>query len=134
MDEIALGKKTLEHTVKESREMLTEVVNSLEKDKESIKLKIKSALREEKVLGKCPKCGHDLIIRMSKNKKRFVGCTNYPNCNNTYSLPQSGSVVKTDKTCSKCDSPIVGVKIKDRNYWNMCLNSKCPGKKQNQTQ
>jgi len=134
MDEIALGKKTLENTVKESREMLTEVVNSLEKDKESIKLKIKSALREEKVLGKCPKCGHDMIIRVSKTKKRFVGCTNYPNCNNTYSLPQSGSVVKTDKTCSKCDSPIVGVKIKGRNYWNMCLNSKCPGKKQNQTQ
>ena len=134
MDEIAIGKKTLENTVKESREMLTQVVISLEKDKDNIRLKIKSALREEKTIGKCPKCGHDMVIRVSKKRKRFVGCTNYPKCNNTYSLPQSGSVVKTDKTCSKCDSPVVRVKIKDKNYWNMCLNSKCPGKKQNQTQ
>jgi len=134
MDEIALGKKTLEDTVKESREMLTDVVNSLEKDKESIKTKIKTALREEKVLGKCPRCGHDLIIRVSKKKKRFVGCTGYPNCNNTYSLPQSGSVVKTDKLCDKCGSPMVKVRMKGKHYWNMCLDSKCPGKKQNQVQ
>lgn len=129
MDEIADGKKTLQDTVGESREMLTLVMKSLEKDKDSIKLKIKNALREEKRIGKCPRCGHDMVIRSSKKGKRFVGCTNYPRCSNTYSLPQKGSVLKTDKTCSKCDAPVVRVKIEGRKYWYMCLNSKCPGKK-----
>jgi len=129
MDEIADGKKTLQKTVGESREMLTLVMKSLEKDKDSIKLKIKTALREETLIGKCPVCGHDMVIRSSKKGKRFVGCTNYPKCSNTYSLPQKGSVLKTDKTCSKCDAPVVRVKIEGRKYWYMCLNSKCPGKK-----
>jgi len=129
MDEIAVGKKTLQNTVEESREMLTQVMKSLEKDKDSIKLKIKNALREQKRIGKCPRCGNDMVIRTSKKGKRFVGCTNYPNCNNTYSLPQKGSVLKTDKTCSKCGAPVVRVKIKGKKYWDMCLNSKCPGKK-----
>jgi DNA topoisomerase-1 len=129
MDEIAVGKKTLQNTVEESREMLTQVMKSLEKDKDSIKLKIKNALREQKRIGKCPRCGDDMVIRISKKGKRFVGCTSYPNCNNTYSLPQKGSVLKTDKTCSKCGAPIVRAKMKGKNAWNLCLNSKCPGKK-----
>jgi len=129
MDEIAEGKKTLKETVGESRNMLAQVMKSLEKDKDSIKLKIKDALREQKLIGKCPSCGHDMIMRSSKKGKRFVGCTNYPKCNNTYSLPQKGSVVKTDKACSKCGAPVVRVKMMDRRYWYLCLNSSCPGKK-----
>jgi len=129
MDEIADGKKTLQDTVGESRKMLTQVMKSLEKDKESIKSKIKDALREQKLIGRCPVCGHDMVIRSSKKGKRFVGCTNYPKCNNTYSLPQKGSVTKTDKTCSKCGAPVVRVKMAGRKYWYLCLNSDCPGKK-----
>jgi DNA topoisomerase-1 len=129
MDLISEGKKTLKDTVSISRKMLVQVMESLEKDKESIRLKIKDALREQKLIGKCPSCGHDMVIRSSKKGKRFVGCTNYPKCNNTYSLPQKGSVMKTDKTCTKCDTPVVRVKMAGRKYWYLCLNSDCPGKK-----
>jgi len=131
MNEISDGKKTLEDTVKESREMLTEVMKILEQDKEKIKINIKKAIKEQNNIGKCPKCGKDLVVRVSKKGKRFVGCTGYPNCNNTYSLPQDGGVFKTDKLCDKCGTPVVKVKTKGNRYWNMCLNSACPGKKQN---
>jgi DNA topoisomerase-1 len=129
MDLISEGKKTLKDTVGNSRKMLVQVMKSLEKDKESIRLKIKDALREQKLIGKCPNCGHDMVIRSSKKGKRFVGCTNYPKCENTYSLPQKGSVMKTDKICAKCNTPIVKVKMTGRKYWYLCLNSNCPGKK-----
>ncbi len=29
---------------------------------------------------KCPKCQGDVVVRYSKNKKRFYGCSNYPKC------------------------------------------------------
>ncbi len=131
MNEIADGKKTLDETVKESREMLTEVMKILEQDKEKIKINIKNALKEQNNIGQCPRCGENLVVRVSKTGKRFVGCTGYPNCNNTYSLPQDGGVFKTDKPCDKCGTPVVKVKTKGNRYWNMCLNSACPGKKQN---
>lgn len=130
MNLIADGKKTLEETVKESREMLTSVMSSLVKDQDKIRTSIKDALREQNTVGLCPKCGKAMVIRISKKGKRFVGCTNYPACSNTYSLPQNGSILKTDKKCPKCDAPVVKVKIKGKRYWNLCLNSECPSKKQ----
>ncbi|MDH7517601.1 MAG: DNA topoisomerase I [Candidatus Thermoplasmatota archaeon] len=131
MNDIAEGKKTLEETVKESREMLTKVMKTLELDKEKIKTNIKKAIKEQNNIGKCPKCGKNLVVRVSKKGKRFVGCTGYPDCNNTYSLPQEGGVFKIDAPCSKCGFPVVKVKTKGNRYWNMCLNPVCPGKKQN---
>ncbi len=95
MDAIAEGKKTLEETVQESREMLFRVMEELEKDKEKIRTSIRNAQREQNLVGKCPVCGRDMVIRKSKKGKRFVGCTGYPSCNNTYSLPQEGSIIFT---------------------------------------
>ena len=129
MNAIAEGQKSLDDTVKESREMLTEVMKSLELDKEKIKTSITDALKEQNTVGKCPKCGKDLVIRVSKKRKRFVGCTGYPDCSNTYSLPQNGGLTTTDKTCDTCGSPIVTVLMKGKRAWNLCLNPECPAKK-----
>lgn len=129
MDLISEGKKTLEETVDESRKMLTKVMKTLEEDKDKIRISIKNAEKEEKTVGKCPKCGKPLIIRTSKNKKRFVGCTGFPSCKNTYSLPQKGGIYLTDKVCKKCNTPIVRVKSKGKKAWELCLNSECDAKK-----
>jgi len=129
MDAISEGKKTLEKTVNESRQMLTKVMNALEKDKEKIKISIKNAQREQNTVGKCPKCGKSMIIRTSKKKKRFVGCTGFPECKNTYSLPQQGGIIATGKVCIKCGAPIVKVKSRDKRAWELCLNSECTAKK-----
>jgi DNA topoisomerase-1 len=128
MDLISEGKKTLEETVNESRKMLTDVMKILERDKERIETSIKNAQREQNTVGKCPKCGKDLVFRRSKNKKRFVGCAGFPDCKNTYSLPQTGAVIVTDAVCKECATPIVKVKFKGRRIWELCLNSTCPSK------
>ena len=129
MNLIAEGKKTLEETVTESRQMLTAVMKGLEKDKLSIKTNIKNALKEQNRVGICPKCGKELVIRTSKQRKRFVGCTGFPDCKNTYSLPQKGGIMTTDMTCKTCNTPIVKVKMKGKRIWQLCLNSECPSKK-----
>ncbi|UCB58267.1 MAG: DNA topoisomerase I [Thermoplasmatales archaeon] len=129
MDQISEGKKTLEEIVDESKKMLSKVVFSLEKEKEKIKKSIKNASRVENTIGKCPKCGNDMIVRTSKRGKRFVGCSSYPKCNNTYSLPQFGGIFATGQTCEKCSGPVVKIKSKDKRGWELCLNSECNAKK-----
>ena len=129
MDLISEGKKTLDETVKESRKMLTQVMNALEIDKDKIRTSIKDAQREQNTIGKCPKCGKPMVVRVSKQKKRFVGCTSFPDCKNTYSLPQQGGIIPTDRICSECNAPVVKVKAKDKRAWELCLNSECSAKK-----
>ena len=126
MSAIAEGKKTLEATVKESREMLTDVMKTLEKDKEKIRISITSAHMKENRIGKCPKCGKDMIIRSSRKGERFVGCTNFPACRNAYPLPQKGMITETDKTCEACNAPIIQVKMKGKKKMELCLNPRCP--------
>ena len=129
MDAISEGKKTLDETVQQSRMMLSKVMKTLEKDKDKIKTSITNASRQENTVGKCPKCGKDMVIRKSKKGKRFVGCTGYPKCSNTYSLPQKGGVITTDKTCKTCGGPIVKIISKGKRPWQLCLNSECSSKK-----
>jgi len=128
MSDIAEGKKTLDATIKESRKMLAKVMDTLEKDKENIKTSIRTAHQTQSTIGKCPKCGKNMIVRTSRNRKRFVGCTGFPDCKNTYSLPQNGGLVTTDETCGTCGSPIVKIISKGKRPWSLCLNSECPAK------
>jgi DNA topoisomerase-1 len=125
MNLIAENKKTLQDTVNESRNMLTKVIKSLEKNKLDIKRNINNAHLEQNNFGICPKCGKNLVLIISRNKKRFIGCTGYPDCKNTYPLPQKGFISKTDKICEACKTPIIRVKTKGKKPWNMCLDMNC---------
>ncbi len=128
MDLIAEGKKTLQDTIQESREMLTTVMEELEKEKQKIKKNIKEASRKQNTIGKCPVCGKDLIIRMSRRGKRFVGCTGYPKCKNTYPLPQRGVIIKTDRKCDVCKTPVIQLKNSGKKAWEICLDPNCTNK------
>ena len=131
MNDIAEGKKTLEATVSESRIMLTKVMEELETEKDKIKVNINNAVKAQNTIGKCPKCGKSLMVRVSKKGKRFVGCNGYPDCKNTYSLPQQGGLTMTTKLCDTCSAPIVQVKMKGRRAWDLCINPECSKKKKN---
>ena len=47
---------------------------------------------------KCPKCEHDLVIKVGRYGK-FIGCSNYPECKHMEPLHKP---VKTDVTCPSC--------------------------------
>ncbi len=80
--------------------------------------------RNKDLVGKCPACGGELIIRQSKNGKRFIGCTNYPKCKVTYPLPQKGLVIPTDETCCN-GAPVVIIRKKGRKDWKICVDMNC---------
>ena len=86
----------------------------------------KEERRKPLVVGKCPKCGGDLIIRYNrKTGKRFVGCSNWPKCNVTYPILQRGEVIPTGKTCCN-GAPVVKIREKGREY-EICLDMNCKG-------
>ena len=72
-----------------------------------------------------------MVIRRSRRGKRFVGCSGYPDCENTYSLPQRGGIIAVDKPCPKCGGPVIKIISKGKRPWELCLNSNCSEKKPN---
>ena len=81
--------------------------------------------KKKDVIGKCPKCGGDLVIRQSKNGKRFIGCSNYPQCDVTYPLPQKGKIIPTGEICPYCGAPLIIIRRRGRKDWKICPNIEC---------
>src|SRR5712691_4608838 len=68
------------------------------------------------------------MIRHGTYGKRFVGCSSYPRCDNSYPLPQRGLIVPTEERCNACGHPVIKVITRGRPPWVLCLNMKCPTK------
>ncbi|NYT11424.1 MAG: DNA topoisomerase I [Methanomassiliicoccales archaeon] len=75
-------------------------------------------------LGKCPKCGGDLRILYSRSGKRFVGCSGYPDCDQTYPLFQRGTIVPRGEECDECGAPVIDVKNGKR-MTRKCIDPAC---------
>ena len=112
-----------------SRDLLRQAYGSLEQNKEQMAAKIYEGITDDRILGDCPKCGKNKIrvIRSKTTKKRFVGCEGYPDCDQTYPLPQRGDIIGTGEICPHCGSPKVKV-LGGRRPWILCLDPHCPTK------
>ncbi len=130
MDAIADGRETPAEVVDKSRVMLEGIFEKLNSSKEEIAEEIRNGIREDKIVGVCPNCQNQLkVIRSKKTKKRFVGCSNYPDCSTTFPLPQSGGIIPTDEICPDCGTPRIKIISKGRRPWILCLDPNCPTKK-----
>ena len=71
----------------------------------------------EKV-GKCPKCGGDIVKKKTKKGKLFYGCGNYPQCDFlSWELP-------APYYCPQC-SNVMTITQKGDNKVYVCLNKNC---------
>ena len=124
MEAIQEEKKTKEAVIEAAEETLKKILKSFKQNEKKIGEEliqgIREVMREESTVGKC-ECGGDLIIRMSKEKKRFIGCTGYPNCTKTFSLPHQGNLQMLSETCKKCGLKIVSVKAFKKRPWKLCV-------------
>ncbi len=123
MNKIAEGKQDIDDVIEESREMLTKVIKSLKEEKDEIRKELRESFKEQNSVGKCPECGGTLQIRKT-NKGRFVGCSNYPDCRNTYNIPRSGKMKPVNGECPECGSP----KVKVYHYGDteeLCIDLSC---------
>ena len=129
MDLISVRDLTKEQVVTISRDLLRQAYGSLEQNREQMASKIYEGITGDRVLGSCPKCGKNnlRVIRSKATKKRFVGCAGYPDCDQTYPLPQRGDIIGLDEICPQCGSPKVKI-LGGRRPWILCLDPYCPTK------
>lgn len=74
----------------------------------------RSDVTQEEMDEKCPKCEKPLCTKLGK-RGRFVGCTDYPECDYTRNLDENAEEaaaaeepeVVEDRECPKCESPLI---------------------------
>ncbi|MEO2116877.1 MAG: DNA topoisomerase I [Methanocaldococcus sp.] len=124
LEKIQFRKIKKDDVLEEAEKRLRKILEEFKKKEEDIGIYLIKNLdatnKKAKIVGKCPKCGGDLILIRHK-KGRFVGCSNYPECDVKYSLPDKGRIKIPNKVCEACKSPIL--KIGDR---EVCINPECP--------
>jgi DNA topoisomerase I len=118
--------------------MLRESYDLMDEHKRELAEIIWEGMNQDRILGPCPKCrdagrknengdtNRLKIIRAKKSGKRFVGCEGYPECDQTYGIPQRGDLIRLEENCSICgETPRLKVWT-GRRPWNLCLNEDCP--------
>lgn len=137
MEAIRNGDETSDEVVEEAREDLTEILNEFREREKEIGAELIESIDEtrkkQRTLGPCQVCEEEDRengkLRMIKsNGSRFVGCTNYPDCENTFPLPNNGKIESLDETCDTCGTPRIKVIRKNKKPYQMCINPDCATK------
>lgn len=133
MEDIQEGNRNREEVLEEAKKTLSEILEDFKKHEEKIGEPLGEAYRKtrrrQKLLGECSECGSQMKIIVSRRtKKRFAGCTNYPDCTNSYPLPQNGGIIPLDEVCEECGEPTIKVIRKGKRPYTMCINHTCSTK------
>jgi len=119
--------------VDKAKDLLEDVLEEFEEHKDDIGKELSKAYiyskRKAKMIGDCPKCGHEMkIITSKRTGKRFVGCSNYPKCHKGFPLPQHGNIKPLHTKCKECGLPEIQVFLKAKRPYTMCINHECKTK------
>ena len=130
MDNIAEGRNTKAAVVTNSRNLLAEQLANLIPHSEEVKDALADAVAADAYVGKCPKCGKDLQIRVSqKTRGMFIGCAGWPDCDVTYPLPK-GKVEALPDPCPTCGMPQVKVTAFRSKPRTICIDPNCETNKE----
>ncbi len=119
IQEVEDGKKEFEAALEEGTHLIQEMYTQLEANKKQLTSSIAGTIKDEAALedkknyiGTCKACGHVLRI-VQTEAGRFVGCTGFPDCRNSYPLPKTGALtlLKT-KECKKEGAAVLKVGTK----------------------
>lgn len=113
-------KTTQTQVIYDAKGELNQILDAIDDNKDDIGSELFSAYENSRIVGEC-ECGGNLIIVSSpRGGGKFVGCSKYPDCKKTYSLPNGANVLKAK--CEKCGLPLIS-------YGNprqrACLNFEC---------
>ncbi|MEN6593292.1 MAG: DNA topoisomerase I [Methanobacterium sp.] len=119
LENIQKGKTQKENIIEEYKTEISSILDDIEENKLKIGEELYKAYRKSMIVGEC-KCGKNLILISSRQENSFVGCSGYPECKNTYSLPRGATILKTK--CEECGLPMISFgKPRQR----ACLDPKC---------
>jgi DNA topoisomerase-1 len=132
-DLIENNKETKENVIIQAQDILIDISNDFKKSEKLIGEMLSQALEESwkeqsnvgKKIGVCPNCSNDMVIMYSKkNGQEFIGCSKYPECDTTYSLPKT-EYEALGENCKNCKAPKVLI---GKKKFEACLNNNCPSR------
>src|SRR3989344_2023998 len=138
MDSIQRAKKNLfeleKNTLDEAKKSIKEIAEDFKKKEDKIGKELMEANkenyqqeREANTLTLCPNCkkGNLRIIYNKKSQRYFIGCSSYPECKTTFSLPPFGLMKNAEKNCETCGFSKVLAIRKGKRPWEFCFNPNC---------
>ncbi len=104
LDEVSRGEKEWRPVL---REFWQPFINLVKETQENVQRK---DVTQEPIEEKCPQCSGPLSIRLGR-RGRFIGCTNYPECDYTRSLEDgassdAGPEIVEGRLCPTCNSSL----------------------------
>ncbi|MGZ4942339.1 MAG: DNA topoisomerase I [Halobacteriota archaeon] len=118
MEKVKDGELQRDFVVSSSREILDDVLKTLDMKYDEISTSLREGLREDATVGTCPQCQSNLIVRRSKRGGRFIGCTGYPNCTFGLPLPKAGKLRITNRRCKLHGMRLIKVHTGKR-FWDL---------------
>ncbi len=132
MESIRDEEETSEEVIEEARDELGEVLAKFKEEEKEIGAELVETIDSERErrrqLGPCDQCDDGTLRIVKTDNGRFVGCSNYPDCENTYPLPRNGKIESLDEECEECHTPRIKVIRKGRKPYDMCIDPDCPTK------
>ncbi len=123
MDNIASGKDTKDQVVEISKNMLSNVLSDLDKNRDRISTIIRNALETGKPVGKCPIHGTDIQAVKIRDSIRFKCETE--GCTIDYYHKIRGMLKESEKNCPECGLPLVTVIRRGQSPEVICINPQC---------
>jgi DNA topoisomerase I len=122
-------KEKEENVINDAKKIILKIIDDFKKNSDNIGKELRTAYyqseRMENYVMPCDKCKTgSLIIRPTRDKRIFIGCSNYPNCKNAYPLPSTIKKAKFVEKCPKCGGPIMTYTLQKRKVVK-CANSRC---------
>ena len=132
MEAIRDSDETRDSVIQDAQDELEEMLSKFkEKQKEigeELVETIDSERKRRRRLGPCQECEDGKLRIIKSSGSRFVGCSNYPDCENTYPLPGDGKIESLDEACDECGTPRIKVIRKNSKPYSMCIDPDCATK------
>ncbi len=132
MQAIEEDKTTAEKVLEKGRETLLAILEEFKQKESDIGRSLAQSVRTTKQqqnggwLGRCHKCEDgNLLLRKSPYGGFFVGCSNYPDCRYTVTMPRGN--LKRTGTCKVCGYAVLSTTGKRK--FSFCVNPECESKK-----
>lgn len=106
--------------------MLSDILEVLERHERGIGEELRAALRAQHRIGKCPQCATgELGVIQHPSGRRFIACSNYPECRAAYPFPNGMRVEPTERLCEACKAPIIRGISRGQPPQELCINPDC---------
>ena len=124
LDNLSADKITKEEILANGEREVRSILRDIDDNQKEIGSKLFESYQESNIIGDCS-CGGKLLKKYSKrNKQYFIGCSRFPTCRNTYSLPKKANILKSK--CPTCGLPMISIPKKgQKGRDHVCLDPNC---------